>query len=77
MIFTRQDNVEASWAVVDPVLKDHPQSIPYPRGSWGPKEADTLIAKYGGWHNPSLKESQPAAVEQGAPPAVKEILGTK
>ena len=76
MIFTREDNVEAAWAVVDPVLKNHHPSIPYARGSWGPKEADALVAKYGGWHNPSLKENQPAGVEQGAPPAVKEVLGT-
>jgi glucose-6-phosphate 1-dehydrogenase len=67
MLFTRQDTVEAAWAVVDPVLKNHHPSIPYPRGSWGPKEADSLIAKYGGWHNPSLnpssKDKQPASVE--------------
>jgi len=76
MIFTRQDNVEAAWAVVDPVLKDHPPSLPYPRGSWGPKEADALIAKYGGWHNPAFAEKQPASVEQGGTPTVKEVLGT-
>jgi glucose-6-phosphate 1-dehydrogenase len=26
----------------------------YPRGSWGPKEADVLIAPDGKWHNPGL-----------------------
>ena len=76
MIFTREDNVEAAWAVVEPVLKDHPPSFPYPRGSWGPKEAEALIAKYGGWHNPALTGKQPAGVEQGGPPTVKEVLGT-
>ncbi len=74
MLFTREDTVEAAWAVVDPVLKNHPRSLPYPRGSWGPKEADALIAKYGDWHHPSLGEKQPAGVEQGAPPKVKEVL---
>jgi glucose-6-phosphate 1-dehydrogenase len=63
MLFTREDNVEVGWAVVDRVLKNHPSSIPYPRGSWGPKEADALIAKYGGWHNPSLVGKQPEEVE--------------
>lgn len=67
MLFTRQDNVEAGWAVVDPVLKDYPPVIPYARGSWGPKEADALIAKYGGWHNPSLEEGQSHHVEQRTP----------
>ena len=54
-LFTREDAVEAAWAVVDPVLKKHPKSHPYKRGSWGPKEANALIAKDGGWHNPSSK----------------------
>ncbi len=52
-LFTREDAVEAAWAVVNPVLKNHPKALPYPRGSWGPKAADRLIAKNGGWHNPS------------------------
>ncbi|HET6597251.1 MAG TPA: glucose-6-phosphate dehydrogenase [Anaerolineales bacterium] len=64
MLFTREDTVGAAWAVVDPVLKNHPPSIPYRRGSWGPKEVDTLIAGYGGWHTPSLMEGQPEDVEQ-------------
>jgi hypothetical protein len=54
LLFTREDTVDAAWAVVDPVLKNHPPSIPYRRGSWGPKEVDTLIAGYGGWQNPTL-----------------------
>lgn len=53
-LFTRQDGVEAAWAVVDPVLKNHRRAFSYARGSWGPKEADALIAKAGGWHNPPL-----------------------
>jgi glucose-6-phosphate 1-dehydrogenase len=51
-LFTRQDAVEAAWAAVDPVLKNHRRAIPYKRGSWGPKEADALIAAHGGWYNP-------------------------
>jgi glucose-6-phosphate 1-dehydrogenase len=56
-LFTREDAVEAAWAVVDPVLKAHRRVRPYRRGSWGPKEADALIASDGGWHNPKLKEA--------------------
>ncbi len=51
-LFTREDAVEAAWAVVDPVLKTHHQVRPYKRGTWGPKEADALIRADGGWHNP-------------------------
>jgi glucose-6-phosphate 1-dehydrogenase len=51
-LFTRQDAVEAAWAVVDQVLTDHHPAIPYKRGSWGPKEADALFSNDGFWHNP-------------------------
>jgi glucose-6-phosphate 1-dehydrogenase len=51
-LFTREDAVEAAWAVVDPVLKTHNRSRPYRRGGWGPREADALIAADGCWHNP-------------------------
>jgi len=52
-LFTREDAVEAAWAVVDPVLAKHRPAKPYKRGSWGPKEADALIAADGYWHNPT------------------------
>jgi glucose-6-phosphate 1-dehydrogenase len=55
-LFTREDAVEAAWAVVDPVLKNHHRVRPYKRGSWGPKEADAIIASDGFWHNPGPKE---------------------
>ena len=53
-LFTREDAVEAAWTVVDPVLKAHPKTLPYKRGSWGPKEADALISADGHWLNPIL-----------------------
>lgn len=53
-LFTREDAVEAAWAVVDPVIQHHHRAIRYRRGSWGPKEADALIAASGTWHNPIL-----------------------
>ena len=52
-LFTREDAVEAAWAAVEPVLKNHHRAFHYRRGSWGPKEADSLIAADGGWHNPT------------------------
>jgi glucose-6-phosphate 1-dehydrogenase len=55
-LFTREDAVEAAWAVVDPVLKKHHRVRLYKRGSWGPKEADGLIASDGSWYNPKAGE---------------------
>lgn len=53
-LFTREDAVEAAWKVVDPVLDMTSPVYPYKPGSWGPKQADTLIAADGSWHNPTL-----------------------
>ncbi len=52
-LFSREDAVEAAWRVVDPVLKNHHRCHPYKRGSWGPKQANSMIIAAGGWHNPS------------------------
>jgi glucose-6-phosphate 1-dehydrogenase len=51
-LFTREDAVEAAWAVVDPILETHSRSVIYERGGWGPKEADALFTSGGGWDNP-------------------------
>ncbi len=56
-LFTREDAIEAAWAVVDPVLEKHHRVRPYRHGSWGPKAADAIVAPNGPWHNPSLKDA--------------------
>jgi len=53
-LFTQESAVEAAWAIVDPVLEQHHPALPYAPGSWGPKEAETLIAPHGRWHDPVL-----------------------
>jgi len=54
-LFTREDAVEAAWSVVDRVLKTHRPVRAYKPGTWGPKEADALIAADGGWRNPLVQ----------------------
>jgi len=51
-LFAREDAVEAAWAVVDKVLKKHHRVRPYRRDTWGPKEANRILAPGGSWHNP-------------------------
>jgi glucose-6-phosphate 1-dehydrogenase len=51
-LFSRQDVIERSWEIVDPVLDDATPVYTYPQGSWGPAEAELLVAGVGGWHNP-------------------------
>ncbi len=50
--FTRQDGVEETWRVMQPLLDAPPPVHKYAPGSWGPKEADDLVKDYGGWHEP-------------------------
>lgn len=56
-LFQRSDNVELGWNIVDPIVKvwgslgSHGLH-PYPSGTWGPPEADALLAKDGRkWRN--------------------------
>ena len=52
-LFASQETVEAAWQIVDPVLGDVVPVHPYPRGSWGPKEADRLVPAGDTWRNPA------------------------
>src|SRR6267143_2103271 len=57
-LFTRKDEVEAAWKLVDGILKtteapDAPPPYPYEAGTWGPREADALLARGGRtWRRP-------------------------
>jgi glucose-6-phosphate 1-dehydrogenase len=52
-LFARQDVVEAAWAIVDPLIQDPPPMFEYEPGSWGPPQADRLVADVGGWNTPT------------------------
>ncbi len=51
-LFARQDVVEAAWAIVDPVIHGPSPMYEYERGTWGPPQADQLVAEVGGWNTP-------------------------
>ena len=51
-LFVREDAVEAAWEIVDPILGDVTPVHRYEPGSWGPPEADVLVAEFEGWRNP-------------------------
>ncbi|MEO5902459.1 MAG: glucose-6-phosphate dehydrogenase [Gemmatimonadaceae bacterium] len=51
-LFTRSDEVEAAWEVIDPLLKylekNPVTDLPsYPAGSWGPMESDEMLKREG------------------------------
>lgn len=52
--FTRQDGVEETWRVMQPLLDAPPPVHAYAPGSWGPDAADAIAAPFGGWRGPWL-----------------------
>ena len=55
MRFTRQDQVEETWRIMQPLLDAPPPVGVYKPGSWGPEAAEALVAEYGGWRDPWVK----------------------
>jgi glucose-6-phosphate 1-dehydrogenase len=52
--FAREDYVEQAWRIVDPVLGTAVPVSPYEPHTWGPRQAEQLLAADGGWHNPII-----------------------
>ena len=52
--FTRQDSVEETWRIMQPLLDAPPPVIPYEPGSWGPAAAADLLTGFGTWRGPWL-----------------------
>jgi glucose-6-phosphate 1-dehydrogenase len=51
-LFTSMESVEAAWTAVDGILVNHQDVVAYKPGTWGPAEADALIADADGWQQP-------------------------
>ena len=51
-LFARQDAVEVAWAIVDRLLASGPQAELYAADGWGPKSAERMVERYGGWYDP-------------------------
>jgi len=56
-LFARRDEVETAWGIVQPILNawasDADPPSPYEAGTWGPHEADMLLARDGRtWRRP-------------------------
>jgi glucose-6-phosphate 1-dehydrogenase len=57
MRFTRQDAVEETWRVFQPLLDSLPPVHTYAPGSWGPDEAEALVAGRGRWRGPWIVDA--------------------
>jgi glucose-6-phosphate 1-dehydrogenase len=56
-LFSREDTVEETWRVVQPLVDQPPPVHGYPQGTWGPPEAAKLVRGYPDWHEPWLPTS--------------------
>ena len=52
-LFTSIDGVEAAWSVIDPVLRDRPETVLYRQGTWGPHRANNLLGPDREWFDPT------------------------
>jgi glucose-6-phosphate 1-dehydrogenase len=52
-LFAREDAVEEAWRVVEPVLGNVTPAHFYDPSTWGPIEANAIVAGLGGWHKPT------------------------
>ena len=53
-LFTREDTVEETWRIVEPLLDEPGPVHPYAPGTWGPEEAEKLTRGICQWHEPWL-----------------------
>jgi glucose-6-phosphate 1-dehydrogenase len=60
-LFAREDNIEETWRIVQPLLDDPGKVHPYETGSWGPEEARSLPRGHHGWQQPWLPANSGAS----------------
>ena len=74
-LFTRGDEIEAAWGLVDPLLsywqsEGVPPPVLYQRGTWGPTQANALLGNDGRqWHTERSLNQHQVAAHNGARPA--------
>lgn len=53
-LFTREDVIEETWRVLQPLIDHPPDPVSYARGSWGPPKGDDLVKGHAPWRMPWL-----------------------
>jgi glucose-6-phosphate 1-dehydrogenase len=67
--FARQDGVDETWRIMQPLLDAPPKVHPYAKGTWGPTAADRLVDGFGTWWGPWLPARRQATRAAHRPPA--------
>jgi glucose-6-phosphate 1-dehydrogenase len=64
-LFTREDGVEETWRIMQPLIDNPPPVRPYEQGTWGPQEAAKLVNGYADWHKPWLPAADSDKADKG------------
>jgi glucose-6-phosphate 1-dehydrogenase len=59
-LFAREDGIEETWRIVQPLLDNPGEIHPYDPGSWGPEAAQSLLRGHRSWQQPWLPGKKPA-----------------
>ena len=59
-LFAREDMIEETWRVIEPLLDSRPPVETYPKGSWGPEGAKKLVRGVCEWYEPWLPDEEGA-----------------
>jgi glucose-6-phosphate 1-dehydrogenase len=71
ILFAREDALEAQWRIVEPVLSDG-TPVRYAPSTWGPQEAQRLVADIGGWHDPAAPARASSRMIDGTAGAARQ-----
>ena len=55
-LFAREDSIEETWRIVQPLLDDPCEIHQYDRGSWGPEAAGALLRGHRKWQEPWMPQ---------------------
>ncbi|MEJ2684202.1 MAG: glucose-6-phosphate dehydrogenase [Candidatus Sulfobium sp.] len=61
VLFALETTVEEQWRIVNPILGEVSPLYFYDPDTWGPAEADQIIAEHGPWYNPKPAGEAPQA----------------
>jgi glucose-6-phosphate 1-dehydrogenase len=56
-LFAREDSIEETWRIVQPLLDTPGEVHEYKQGSWGPDAARSLLRGHHGWEEPWMPEN--------------------
>ena len=53
--FTRQDGIEQTWRIFEPLIQQPPAVHSYAPNTWGPAAGEKLVDGFGAWHGPWIE----------------------